>query len=139
MPPSYFQWAQLSTYTYSPSPESTPYYVSEIPCGGCVFKWMTSIGQTHTENLHDGSKFTATWSDRVISPLAIGGSPFDPPVPLTKPLTKCTEYPIWQPPYAKPYHGDCKNSPADLSGVAASIKVTDFSLGGETDSIKLTP
>ncbi len=52
-------------------------------------------------------------------------------------ITDCSEYPLWIPPYSKPYNADCKNTPTGLKGVAQSNTVQNYSATGETDTINL--
>jgi hypothetical protein len=114
-------------------------YASKAPCGGCIFKWMTSIGQKPKENLTDGASFNATWSDREITKFAYGdtGAEGQKLALLTADLTLCSEYPLWKPPYGPPYFADCKNTPSGLKGIAQSVNVTNYSTTGETDTISL--
>ncbi len=130
-------WAQLVKFKgYWEGKQNVTRYTSGAPCGGCIFKWMTSIAQS-TEHLHDGSTYSATWTYRKISGYAFKGSYPSGLVSLTRAITDCSEYPLWVPPYGKPYNADCKNSPSGLTGVAQSITVNNYAPTGETDSINL--
>jgi hypothetical protein len=115
-------------------------YASKAQCGGCIFKWMTSIGQKPKDNLTDGATFKAAWYERQITRFAYGdiypkGQEL---APLTGGLALCSEYPLWKPPYGKPYNADCKNSPTGLKGIAQSVNVTSYEPTEETDMISLT-
>jgi hypothetical protein len=97
-------WGEVGSYIgehASLHDQSEKLYYATTPCGNCIFKWMTSIGQKIPhQDLHDKSTYGATWSDRTIASWATGGTE-EPPtdVPLTKALTLCTEFPVWHPPY----------------------------------------
>jgi hypothetical protein len=111
-------------------------YVVDATCGGCMFKWMTSIAQKK-ENLKDKSTYSAKWTSHVISDYAYGGSvnSFEN---LTKGLEYCSEYPLWTPPYTTKYAADCKNSPIPVKGkLPPPIVVTGFAVGGEKDTFSL--
>lgn len=100
---------------------------------------MTGIGQK-SENLLDGSNYSATWSNRHIAPWAAGKSaPKDSEsLPMTTGLTNCSEYPlrsVYSPGTVK---SDCSNSPSKgLTGNEGDVKVTNYSVTGETDTTVL--
>ena len=130
-------WAQLTTSKgYWDGKYNVTLHSASAPCGGSIFKWMTSIAQKH-EHLEDGSTYSATWSDRSISGAALNGDSSIELVPITPAITDCSEYPLWIPPYGQPYNADCKNTPAGLKGLAQSITVKSYSATGETDTITL--
>jgi hypothetical protein len=130
-------WAKLTTSKgYWEGKYNVTLHSASAPCGGCIFKWMTSIAQKH-QNLQDASTYSATWSDRSISGAALNGDSSIEPVPITPAITDCSEYPLWIPPYGQPYNADCKDTPAGLNGLAQSITVKNYSATGETDTITL--
>ena len=104
-----------------------------VPCGGCMFKWMTSIGQKPKENLTDGSNFGTAWSQRSIT----GWPGSRELVPLNKADTFCTEYPLWHDSYPAKHTTDCQDTPSGLAGIQRSVQVGDYSPGGEKDAIDL--
>jgi len=130
-------WAQLVKFNgYWEGKQNVTRYTSGAPCSGCIFKWMTSIAQS-TEDLDDGSTYSATWTYRKISGYAFKGGYPSGLVSLQPQITDCSEYPLWIPPYGKPYNADCKNTPTGLKGVAQSNTVQNYSATGETDTINL--
>jgi len=140
---TYGGWGHMSS---GPTPGGRIQFFPQTPCGGCVFKWMTSIGQKNTdgykEDLTDGSYYSATWENRGIAPWAVPGATGKGgqvlPVPMTTNLTHCAEYPTWTAYNASSIKSDCKNSPAGLTGLSSVISVTNYSVTGETDTISLT-
>jgi hypothetical protein len=138
-------WADLATYAdsfyYGGKWHKGTAYTTKTLCKGCVFKWMTSIGQQNTggfkEDLHDGSRYTATWTDRsmVDSDEGSGGAPLV--LPLNKNIARCSEYPLWLDPYDAGIR-DCMNTPPLAKGVAQiPILVSNFTWTGEADTIDL--
>lgn len=113
-------------------------YTVDTSCPGCIFKFMTLIAQPPPGRYTDGSSFSATWSNRVISCSLIQtcGDGGDAPVPLTDDIVDCSEYPLWTT-YSDSSH-DCSNMPPVITGVSSSVLVTGYSATGETDSISLT-
>jgi hypothetical protein len=139
---SYGGWGHMS---YGPTGGGLIQYFPQVPCGDCVFKWMTSIGQKNTdgysENLTDGSHFSATWTEREIAPWAEPGVKLPLPtlpVPMTAALTFCSEYPTWTTYSGSSIKDDCKSSPTGLTGLSDVIQVSNFTISGETDTISLT-
>jgi hypothetical protein len=126
-------WADEYSYT---SNDGTA-YASEVPCGGCVFKFMTSIGQTQKGvDYTDRSTYAATWSSKEIACAATVCDGIHAAVPIPASLTLCSEYPLWKKPY-DPAARDCTNIPPGLSGLPLSVSVAGFSDTGEADSISL--
>lgn len=118
---------------------NVPGYIAETTCGGCIFKWMTSIAQSD-QNLSDGHAFGAAWLNRGIAGYAWGknsshnnGGVY----PLTADITDCSEYPLWHTPYPARLNTDCTNTPSGLKGLAQSVQVRDFDTKGEWDIIDL--
>ena len=136
---SFGGWGQEAV---SPQNKQT-YYWPQTPCGGCIFKWTTGIGQEQ-ENLTDGSLYSATWSNLEIAPWAtdpsdITNPPYGNGVPMTAKLTLCTEYPLWRGTYdGATSKADCSDTPGNITGNAGDVKVAKYSVGGELDSITLT-
>jgi hypothetical protein len=114
-------------------------YGSEAPCGGCIFKWMTSIGQKPPGHYHDGATFTATWSHRAIICTAVNPQcqNVTQPAPLTAALIDCTEYPYWAATYQFGTR-DCSNTPTGASKLELSVGVRAYAPTGEIDAISLT-
>jgi hypothetical protein len=118
---------------------NVPGYVADTTCGGCIFKWMTSIAQK-TQNLSDGAVFGAAWFLRGVSGYAWGKSELNygaVVTPLTADITDCSEYPLWHTPYPAKLGTDCTNTPNGLSGLAQSIHVRNYKVKGEWDIIDL--
>jgi hypothetical protein len=139
---SYGGWGVFATSNQGTTKKPQPEYFPQVPCGGCIFKWVTGIGQEQ-ENLTDGSLFSATWSDRGIAPWATNPGdlqlpPYGNPVPMTENLTLCTEYPLWRGIYdGTTAKEDCSDTP-DVTGNAGDVKVAMYNVEGELDSITLT-
>jgi hypothetical protein len=138
-------WGTLATSTQGVSwggaYHQVPAYWPQAPCGGCIFKWMTAIAQS-PQNLDDGSNYTATWSDRSIAQWAFGPDYKGPivagyPYPMTKDLTRCSEYPLWSDYNPLSVISDCGNTPVGLSPDNGRVHVTDYSVIRETDTINL--
>ncbi len=133
-------WAHLDKYTapYWNGKKNVAGWVANVTCGGCIFKWMTSIAQSKGNTLTDGSYFGAVWYKREISGYALG-EPFlagsGELKTITAQITDCSEYPLWRPPYSTNYQADCKNSPSGLTGIAKTVEVKDYVPGGEWDII----
>jgi hypothetical protein len=140
---SYGGWGKLAISNQGTAQKPQPYYWPQVPCGGCVFKWATAIGQDQ-ENLTDGSLYSATWSKRAIAPWATDpGDVHDPiygdPVPMTASLAYCTEYPLWRGTYdGTTAKEDCSDTPKSVNGNAGDVKVANYAVDGELDSITLT-
>jgi len=124
-------------------------YVESVSCGGCVFKRMTTIAQSDPanpppadqENLQSGSSFTSSWSGTFIScwanqscsdPYNYGVVPWDASI-----TGGCTEYPYWTGSFI-PGQDECTATPSSVTGVSASVQVTNFTFDGESTSISLT-
>ena len=113
-------------------------YWTETRCGGCLFKYMTSIGQKKPGDYKDGSSYHATWSSRYIACFALTCDDRGDPVAVTSAILDCSEYPLW---YDKVYqHGnrDCTNTPKGTKGLGRSVEVSHHQATGETDTISLT-
>ena len=111
--------------------------VGNTPCGGCVFKWMTTIGQkVGHPDYRDGATYSATWSDRYIDYWVGSGDSF-PLVPLKSNMVFCSEYPLWYGTYDFGKR-DCTDTPPNQNGTAQSVEVTGYSPEGEADAISLT-
>jgi hypothetical protein len=114
---------------------------AEAACGGCVFKWMTSIGQkVGHPNYSDGARFTATWRDREISCWVHGckgASATTGTISLASGFVFCSEYPLW---YGTYEFGDrdCTDTPTGQIGLAQSVSVNHYLPTGEEDRISLT-
>ncbi len=122
--PSVTQGGWADPYTLKGS-GNRPAYFSETPCGGCVFKFMTSIGQSKADYT-DGSSYAATWSNKEIACAATACDGKHSVVPLPAKLTYCSEYPLWHGRYGPPYNGDCSDTPSGISGLALSVKSRAF-------------
>jgi hypothetical protein len=139
---SFGGWGVFATSPQGSAQKPQTYYWPQVPCGGCIFKWVTGIGQEQ-ENLTDGSLYSATWSKRGIAPWATDPGtkvlpPYGNPVPMTKNLTLCTEYPLWRGTYdGATAKEDCSDTPA-VTGNRGDVKVADYTVEGELDSITLT-
>jgi hypothetical protein len=139
---SFGGWGVLATSNQGTPQKPQTDYFPQVPCGGCIFKWVTGIGQEQ-ENLTDGSLYSATWSNRGIAPWATDPGtkvlpPNGNPVPMTANLTLCTEYPLWRGIYdGVTVKEDCSDTPA-VTGNAGDVKVANYSVQGELDSITLT-
>lgn len=135
--PLYGGWGDV--YAYSGGGCTTTCYNSEVPCGGCIFKYMSSIAQLPPGNYTDKSRYSVTWFQRTVSCWETQSCPqnSEPLIPLTSKLVYCTEYPMWGATYN---HGnrDCTNTPKSLKGVEKSVGVSGYSPTGETDAISLT-
>ncbi len=133
-------WAHLVKFTspYWNGKYNVPGYEVAANCGGCMFKWMTSIAQSGPNDLSDGSDYGAAWFERKISGYALGLSytAGDPLIKLTEKLANCSEYPLWHPPYGTDHQADCTNTPAGLKGLAQTVKVKDYGPDGELDIIE---
>lgn len=140
---SYGGWGAFATSNQGTAAKPNINYWPQAPCGGCIFKWMTTIAQEQ-ENLTDGALFSATWSNRMIAPWATDpGDAKQPingyPVPMTEKLTLCTEYPLWRGTYdAETATEDCSDTPKTITGNAGDVKVANYTVDGELDSITLT-
>jgi hypothetical protein len=118
--------------------QNATFYWPEVPCDGCIFKWMTSIAQ-ETEDFTDGAHFTAQWAHREIAPAALGETGPDPgtPVLMEESITRCSEYPLWNGYGEKTVESDCANTPKTATGLAASVQVNHYTVTGEIDVITL--
>lgn len=139
---SYGGWGQFETSDQGSATTPRTEYWPSATCGGCIFKWVTGIGQK-TENLNDKATYTATWSKRGIAPWATDPGDLlytaenDPPVPMTAKLTLCTEFPLWRGTYnAITSKEDCSDTPG-VTGIESDVRVTKFTETGEEDSIGL--
>ena len=136
-------WGQLATSKQGNPKKPQINYWPQVPCGGCVFKWTTGIGQEQ-ENLTDGSLYSAVWSNRGIAPWATDPGDITPtttgdPVPMPAKLTYCTEYPLWRGTYdGATATEDCSDTPRNITGNAGDVKVANYTVDGELDSITLT-
>jgi hypothetical protein len=135
-------WGQYATSTGTVAVkgvrQSATFYWPQVPCEGCIFKWMTSIAQ-ETEDLADGAHFTATWKNREIDPDALGEADPEPgaSVPMEKSITRCSEYPLWDGYSGDTVTSDCANTPKTATGLAATVQVKNYTVSGETDTITL--
>jgi len=140
---SFGGWGVFAVSNQGTAQKPQPEYWPQVPCGGCIFKWVTGIGQEQ-ENLTDGSLYSATWSKRGIAPWATDpGTKVLPlygnPVPMTENLTLCSEYPLWRGTYdGTTAKEDCSDTPKNITGNAGDVKVADYTVEGELDSITLT-
>ena len=135
---TYGGWAEFATSEIGVQHKATAYW-PQVPCGGCIFKWMTSIAQ-ETESLQDGSHFSASWSQRGIAPWAYGKTTWtdpQPPISMNSALTRCSEYPLWTTYSSKTVEADCENTPKSIKGIAASVQASGYSVTGEKDTITL--
>jgi hypothetical protein len=114
-----------------------PSFGSEVRCGGCIFKFMTSIAQSKPGDYHDGASFSAKWSSKYISCFATTCDKAGDDVFVTADITDCSEFPLWTKPYVDSSR-DCKNTPAAATGLASSVQVSGYSPKSETDKISLT-
>ncbi len=133
-------WGHLVKFVskYYNGKYNVPGYIASATCGGCMFKWMTSIAQPKGNTLSDGSYYGAVWFKREISGYALkesytAGSPL---IRTTKNLVNCSEYPLWHPPYSSDYQADCTNMPSGLKGAAQTVLVKDYFPDGEWDIIR---
>ena len=135
--PLFGGWGDV--YAYSGSGCKTTCYNSEVPCGGCIFKYMSSIAQPAPGNYTDTSRYTVQWFKRSVSCWETQSCPAnsEPLIALTADLVDCSEYPMWGAVYN---HGnrDCKNTPKTLKGIEKSVGVSGYSPTGEIDAISLT-
>jgi hypothetical protein len=133
-------WAHLVPFTapYWNGKHNVPGYEVAANCGGCIFKWMTSIAQSGPNDLSDGSDYGAAWFEREISNYALGESSTAGGrlIKLTAKLANCSEYPLWHPPYGTDHQADCTNTPDGLKGLAQIVKVKDYGPDGELDIIE---
>lgn len=140
---SYGGWGKLATSNQGTARNPQINYWPQVPCGGCIFKWATAIAQEQ-ENLTDGSLYSATWSNRAIAPWATDpGDLQNPtngdPVPMTANLTLCSEYPLWRGTYGEETaKADCSDTPKNITGNEGDVKVANYTVEGELDSITLT-
>ena len=124
---SFGGWGVFATSPQGTAQKPQTYYWPQVPCGGCIFKWVTGIGQEQ-ENLTDGSLYSATWRKRGIAPWATNPGtlvlpPFGNSVPMTANLTLYTEYPLWRGIYdGTTAKEDCSDTPA-VTGNAGDVKV----------------
>lgn len=118
--------------------QNVTFYWPQVPCKGCIFKWMTSIAQ-ETEDLRDGAHFTATWAHREIDPDALEETGPEPgsSVPMVESITRCSEYPLWNGYGEKTVESDCANTPKTAKGLAATVQVKNYTVTGEIDTITL--
>jgi len=124
-------------------------FFESVSCGGCVFKRMTTIGQSDPanpppadrENLQSGSSFASSWSGTVISCWANQSCPDGRSygvVPWDASITGgCTEYPYWNGSFI-PGQDECTATPSFVTGVSASVQVNNFTFDGESTLINLT-
>lgn len=113
-------------------------YWAETRCGGCIFKYMTSIAQKKPGDYHDGSTYQATWANRYIACYALKCDKRGDPVAVTAAILDCSEYPTW---YDNVYeHGqrDCTATPKATKGLSLSVQSSGYSALGESVSISLT-
>jgi hypothetical protein len=140
---SYGGWGEAAISNQATAAKPNLNYWPEVPCGGCIFKWITTIGQDQ-QNLTDGSIFSATWSNRKIAPWATDPGDvtlpaYGNPVAMTEKLTLCTEYPLWRGTYDETTATeDCSDTPKNITGNAGDVKVANYAVDGELDSITLT-
>lgn len=140
---TYGGWGVNATSNQGTTEKPVKNYWPQVPCGGCIFKWTTGIGQLN-EDLEDNSSYSVTWSDREIAPWATDPGDksyvdYGVPVPMTEKLTRCTEYPLWTVYDGATVEADCSNTPLHVSGVKGDVKVSGYSVSGETDDITLSP
>lgn len=140
---SYGGWGQIAISDQGTGKNPDTHYWPQVPCGGCVFKWMTSVAQKQ-EDLLDGSTFSATWSNRQIAPWAVHPGDVNTPtkgnpVPMTEDLTLCSEYPLWHGTYSgKTVLEDCADTPREgLTGVETVVRASGYSVSGERDGFVL--
>jgi hypothetical protein len=119
-------------------PQSPIFYGFDVNCNQCIFKRMTSIAQSHAQNvpddLADGYSFHATWLSTVVScrmanPTVVCASDYLNAQGLYPIVSvSCSEYPSW----AAFSNSDCYGSPAN-----AAVAVQYYGPGSEDDLINL--